>query len=152
MNVNILYATVTGNAEMVAKKLEKIATDEGFKATLSEMNDYNLKKFKQLKNVAIVTSTHGDGDVPEMGADLWDEIKNTDTKLQSIKYGLIALGDRSHENFCGAGKKISEKLDSLDCQKVIEKLECDGDTEGTYEWSIKFIEKLKFLSLKDDKV
>ena len=85
MNVNILYATVTGNAEMVAKKLEKIATDEGFKATLSEMNDYNLKKFKQLKNVAIVTSTHGDGDVPEMGADLWDEIKNTDTKLQSIK-------------------------------------------------------------------
>ena len=64
-----------------------------------------------------------------------------------MKYGLIALGDRSHEHFCGAGKQISKKLESLDCHKAIENLECDGDTEGTFEWSIKFLDKLK-----DDKV
>ena len=147
MNINILYATVSGNAEMVAKKLNKLALDRGFNANLKEMNDYTIKTFNQLNNVAIITSTHGDGDVPEMGADFWEELKKSDVKLPNMKYGLIALGDRSHEHFCGAGKQVSKKLESLNCQKVIENLECDGDTEGTFEWSIKFLDKLK-----DDKV
>ena len=39
-------------------------------------------------------------------------------------------------------KSNFKKLDDLKCIKVIQNLECDGDTEGTYEWSIKFLEKL----------
>tara|TARA_Y100001970_G_C14102635_1_gene786357 strand:+ start:328 stop:786 length:459 start_codon:yes stop_codon:yes gene_type:complete len=152
MNLNILYATVTGNAEMVAKKLENLASEEGFETNLAEMNDYTVKSFSQLENVAIITSTYGDGDVPEMGADFWDELSKSNDKLNDIRYGLIALGDRSHEQFCGAGKKISKKLDSLKCKKVIDNLECDGDTEGSYEWSIKFLKKLKSQSHKDEEI
>ena len=63
--------------------------------------------------------------------------------MTNLNYGLIALGDRSHEIFCGAGRTISKKLEELDCKKVIENLECDGDTEGTFEWSIKFLGHLK---------
>ena len=147
MNLNILYATVSGNAEMVAKKMKNLALERNLKVSLKEMNDYTLKTFNRLDNIVIITSTYGDGDVPEMGADFWEELKNSDVKLPNMKYGLIALGDRSHEHFCGAGKQVSKKLESLDCHKVIENLECDGDTEGTFEWSLKFLDKLK-----DDKV
>ena len=143
MILDILYATQTGNAETVAKKLQLLAKNQGFNVNLVEMNYHNINSFMQLRNVAIVTSTYGNGEVPEMGIDFWKELRSSKVEMANLRYGLIALGDKSHEIFCGAGREISKKLDELKCKKVIQNLECDGDTEGTYEWSIKFLEKLK---------
>mgnify|MGYP001226292264 CR=1 FL=1 len=143
MILDILYATQTGNAEEVAQNLSKMATSQGFLVNLNEMNFHNLDTFRQLRNVAIVTSTYGEGEVPEMGIDFWNELKSSKVTMPNLKYGLIALGDSSHEIFCGAGRAISKKLEELNCQKMIENLECDGDTNGTNEWSLKFLQSLK---------
>ena len=152
MILDILYATQTGNAEMVAKKLQSLAKNQGFNVNLVEMNFHNINSFRLLRNIAIVTSTYGNGEVPEMGQDFWHELKSSKVEMANLRYGLIALGDKSHEIFCGAGKAISKKLDELKSTKVIQNLECDGDTEGTYEWSIKFLEKLKLKAYYNDKV
>ncbi len=149
MILDILYATQTGNAETVAKKLQMLAKNQGFNVNLVEMNHHNIHTFRTLRNVAIVTSTYGDGEVPEMGIDFWEELKSSKVEMVNLRYGLIALGDKSHEIFCGAGRAISKKLDELKCIKVIQNLECDGDTEGTHEWSIKFLEKLKLKAYYD---
>ena len=143
MILDILYATQTGNAETVAKKLESLAKERGFIVNLNEMNFHNINTFRQLRNVAIITSTYGNGELPDMALDFWDELKNSKTEISSLRYGLITLGDRSHEIFCGGGRSISKKLEELGCKKVIKNLECDGDTEGTYEWSIKFLDSIK---------
>ena len=152
MLLDILYATQTGNAETVAKKLELLAKNQGFNVNLVEMNHHDIISFRLLRNVAIVTSTFGNGEVPEMGIDFWEELKSSKVEMVNLRYGLIALGDKSHEIFCGAGRAISKKLDELKCIKVIQNLECDGDTEGTEEWSIKFLEKLKLKAYYNDKV
>ena len=152
MLLDILYATQTGNAETVAKKLQLLAKNQGFNVNLVEMNYHDITSFRLLRNVAIVTSTFGNGEVPEMGIDFWEELKSSKVEMVNLRYGLIALGDKSHEIFCGAGRAISKKLDELKCIKVIQNLECDGDTEGTEEWSIKFLEKLKLKAYYNDKV
>ena len=152
MLLDILYATQTGNAETVAKKLELLAKNQGFNVNLVEMNHHDITSFRLLRNVAIVTSTFGNGEVPEMGINFWEELKSSKVEMVNLRYGLIALGDKSHEIFCGAGRAISKKLDELKCIKVIQNLECDGDTEGTEEWSIKFLEKLKLKAYYNDKV
>ena len=152
MLLDILYATQTGNAETVAKKLQLLAKNQGFNVNLVEMNYHDITSFRLLRNVAIVTSTYGNGEVPEMGIDFWEELKSSKVEMVNLRYGLIALGDKSHEIFCGAGRAISKKLDELKCIKVIQNLECDGDTEGTEEWSIKFLEKLKLKAYYNDKV
>ena len=152
MILDILYATQTGNAETVAKKLELLAKNQGFNVNLVEMNSHDITSFRLLRNVAIVTSTFGNGEVPEMGIDFWEELKSSKVEMVNLRYGLIALGDKSHDIFCGAGRAISKKLDELKCIKVIQNLECDGDTEGTEEWSIKFLEKLKLKAYYNDKV
>ena len=143
MQLDILYATVSGNAEAVAKRLEELAKEDGYVTSLNELNFHTVETFKDLKNIAIITSTYGEGDIPEMGLDFWEEFKDSNNKLTNMKYGLVALGDRSHEIFCGAGKKITKKLEELEAKKVIENLECDGDTVGSDEWSVKFLTKLK---------
>jgi len=152
MILDILYATQTGNAETVAKKLQLLAKNQGLNVNLVEMNYHNINSFRHLRNVAIITSTYGNGEVPEMGIDFWKELKSSKVEMKNLRYGLIALGDKSHEIFCGAGKAISKKLDELKCIKIIQNLECDGGTEGTYEWSIKFLEKLKLIDFYNDKV
>jgi len=152
MLLDILYATQTGNAETVAKRLQLLAKNQGFNVNLVEMNFHDITSFRLLRNVAIVTSTFGNGEVPEMGIDFWEELKSSKVEMVNLRYGLIALGDKSHEIFCGAGRAISKKLDELKCIKVIQNLECDGDTEGTEEWSIKFLEKLKLKAYYNDKV
>ena len=152
MLLDILYATQTGNAETVAKKLELLAKNQGFNVNLVEMNYHDIISYRLLRNVAIVTSTYGNGEVPEMGIDFWEELKSSKVEMVNLRYGLIALGDKSHEIFCGAGRAISKKLDEFKCIKVIQNLECDGDTEGTGEWSIKFLEKLKLKAYYNDKV
>ena len=143
MKLDILYASQTGNAEIVAKKLYELAITQGFKTNIVEMNNYSIKQFNDLKNVVIVTSTYGEGDVPDMGIEFWEDLKRSKEKLNEQKYGMIALGDRSHAEFCGGGKKISSKLDELGSKKIVDKLECDGDTEGTQEWSLNFLKELK---------
>ena len=143
MQLDILYATQTGNAEEVAQNLSSLAKNKGFIVNINEMNHYTMDQFRKLKNVAIVTSTYGEGEVPEMGIEFWKDLESSKIKISKLNYGLIALGDRSHEIFCGAGKAISKKLDELDGKKIIENLECDGDTEGTKEWSVKFLDILK---------
>ena len=143
MKLDILYASQTGNAEIVAKELYELAITQGFEANIDEMNNYSIKQFNELKNVAIVTSTFGEGDVPDMGIEFWEDLKKSKVKLNQQKYGMIALGDRSHDIFCGGGKKISSKLDELGSKKIVDKLECDGDTEGTQEWSLNFLKELK---------
>tara|TARA_B100000963_G_C22527718_1_gene626118 strand:- start:632 stop:1090 length:459 start_codon:yes stop_codon:yes gene_type:complete len=152
MILDILYATQTGNAETVAKKLQLLAKNQGFNVNLVEMNYHNINSFSQLRNVAIVTSTYGNGEIPEMGMEFWEELKSSKIEMVNLRYGVIALGDKSHEIFCGAGRTISKKLGELKCIKVIPDLECDGDTEGTYEWSIKFLEELKLKAYYNDKV
>tara|TARA_B100000963_G_C22399541_1_gene568181 strand:- start:42 stop:482 length:441 start_codon:yes stop_codon:yes gene_type:complete len=143
MILDIIYATQTGNAETIAKKLYSLAKSQGFQVQLNEMNYHNINTFRQLRNVAIITSTYGNGEVPDMGIDFWNELKSSKVEMPLLNYGLVALGDKSHEIFCGAGRAISNKLEELKCKKIIRNLECNGDTEGTYEWSIKFLENLK---------
>ena len=143
MLLDILYATQTGNAEEIAQNLSSLAKSQGFIVNLNEMNFHNIDSFRLLKNVAIVTSTYGEGEVPEMGIEFWNELKVSKVQIPNLRYGLITLGDRSHEIFCGGGRAIAKKLEELDCKRIIENLECDGDTKGTKEWSINFLEKLK---------
>ena len=141
--LNILYATMWGNAEMVAKKLNHIAEEKGFTTKVAEMNDISMEELCEMKKVAIVTSTTGHGDLPTNGEEFYDALKVADLNLREMKYGVLALGDSSHKHFCGAGKKVDERFEQRGANKIIERLECDGGTEGSIEWSNKFLETIQ---------
>ena len=68
------------------------------------------------------------------------KLKYPSYELNNLKYGVLALGDRAHDNFCNAGKKVDNQLDKLGAQRVIERQECDGNTDGSIEWSEKFLD------------
>ena len=143
--LNILWASMSGNAEDVAKKLDEKAKKNGLVTKNVEMNDVTMTDLSKMKNVAIVTSTTGEGDLPTNGEDFWDDLKNFETELKGVNYSVCALGDRSHDIFCGAGKKVDEKLVQLKANKILDRQECDGDDLGSDEWGNSLLEKIKSL-------
>ena len=142
-NINILWASMGGTAEGVADRLNDKATKMGFTTNQQELNDVTMGDFSKMDNVAIVTSTTGEGDLPTNGEDFWLDLKESNNSLKNLNYSVCALGDRSHDTFCGAGKKVDAKLVELGANKVLERQECDGSDEGSDQWGNLFLEKIK---------
>ncbi len=138
--LQILYATQTGTAEELAFDIEKLCKDKGVTSQVFELDDISMEKLQEIKKMLIVTSTTGDGEVPDNGLTFWENLsKLTELNIPDLKYGVLALGDSSHYDFCNAGKIIDEKLKELGANRIIERQECDFDTEGSMEWSEKFL-------------
>ena len=142
-NLNILWASTGGNAEGVANQLKEKAGQLGIKIDQQELNDVSIKKFSKMKNVAVVTSTFGEGDFPANGEEFWQDIENKDLDLKEMNYSICALGDSSHDIFCGAGRKVDEKLIQLGAQKMLDRQDCDGSDEGSDSWGNNFLDKIK---------
>ena len=138
--LHIVYGTQTGTAEELAYDIEKLSKDKGVDCKVFELDDISMDKLKEINKLLIVTSTTGDGEVPDNGTTFWETLSSlTELNLANLKYGVLALGDSSHYDFCNAGKIIDEKLKDLGANRIIDRQECDFDTEGSIEWSEKFL-------------
>ena len=142
MELSIYWASMYGTAENVANNMYSLAELKGLNLTIKELNELSIDELYSLKNLAIITSTTGDGDVPSNGENFWEELEKLNLNLDRLNYGVCALGDSSYATFCGAGKKIDEKLQSLNANKIIDRAECDGDDEDSEEWIKLFLEKI----------
>ena len=143
--LNIVYASEMGTAMDVADKIEIIAKGKGVDVVQFGMDSVSMDELKAMSKLMIITSTTGDGDFPMMGENFWNELSESDLDLSSIEYSVCALGDSSHHEFCGAGKKVDERLLELGAKKVLDMQECDGDTEGSEEWAALAMDKLGVL-------
>ena len=138
--LHIAYGTQTGTAEELAFEIEKLSKEKGVACQVFELDDITIDKIQNINKLMIVTSTTGDGEVPDNGITFWENLSaSTELKVSELKYGVLALGDSSHYDFCNAGKIIDEKLKDLGANRIIDRQECDFDTEGSMEWSEKFL-------------
>lgn len=140
VKVNILWASMFGTAEDVANDVHEKVKDKGIE--IFEMNDVSMEDFQAMENVVFVSSSTGQGDVPTNGENFYSELEKTELDLSKTKYAVCALGDSSHTNFCGAGKKIDARMEALGATRIADRLECDGDDEGAREYTEDSIAKL----------
>ena len=143
--LNIVYASEMGTAMDVADKTEAMAKEKGVDVSQFGMDGVSMDELKAMSKLMIITSTTGDGDLPMMGENFWNEFLESDLDLSSIEYSVCALGDSSHHEFCGAGKKVDARLLDLGAKKVLDMQECDGDTEGSEEWASLAMDRLGVL-------
>ena len=142
--LNLLWASEMGTAMEVADNIALIAKEKSIDVNQVELNDVSMDDLVGMKKVLVVTSTTGDGDLPMMGEDFWKELSEAKINLSNIEYSVCALGDSSHFDFCGAGRKVDEKFQELGASKILDRHECDGDTEGYEDCAKNSLEKLGF--------
>lgn len=124
--VGIFVGTMYGNALLVAEEAEAILKGQGHSATVFEDADLADWQRYQDKYVLVITSTTGQGDLPDSIAPLFHAIKDTLGLQAELCYGVIALGDSTYTNFCGAGKQFDALLQEQHAQRVGEVLLIDA--------------------------
>lgn len=128
--LNILYGTQTGNAETVANDAASIARTKGFAPIVRALDDVSMEMLAAMEFVIVVISTYGEGEMPD-GAELfWDALTGgTAPRLETMKYGILALGDTSYDQFCHAGKLIDTRFEQLGAERLAARQDCDIDFE-----------------------
>ncbi len=127
----IIYATETGNSKRIAMELAANVEQQGFKAELHSMDNFRPAALRKLKNAAFVISTHGEGDPPDDALDLFEYLENERApRLSNLNYQVLALGDRSYQLFCEAGRKLDKRLQALGARPFAQRVECDVDFTG----------------------
>ena len=142
VKLNIVYASEMGTAMDVADRTETIAKEKGIDVIQFGMDSVSMDDLKTMSKLLIITSTTGDGDLPMMGEEFWNELSEGELDLSTMEYSVCALGDSSHHDFCGAGKRADARLEELGAKKVLDRQECDGDTQGSEEWAELAMKKL----------
>jgi len=129
-SLRILYGTQTGNAEGVANDAAAAAKSQGFDVTVSGLDEIELEEFAGLKYVLIVTSTYGEGEMPDNAELFWEALAaDVAPRLESVSFGVLALGDTGYDGFCQAGKLFDMRLEQLGATRVLQRVDCDVDYE-----------------------
>ncbi|MDV2476132.1 sulfite reductase subunit alpha [Rhodococcus zopfii] len=128
--LHILYGSQTGNAESVAEDTAAAARGHGFTPTVYALDDVDLDRFPALGRVLIVTSTYGEGEMPDNAELFWDALSaESAPRLEGMDFAVLALGDTGYDGFCQAGKLIDMRLEQLGAQRIVPRVDCDADYE-----------------------
>ena len=124
--IGIFVGTVYGNALLVAEEAENILRERGHEVRVFE--EAALASWLEYKNqtVLVVTSTTGQGDLPDSIAPLFVALRESGEYQPALHYGLIALGDSSYTHFCGAGHQFDALLQELGAKRLGDILEIDA--------------------------
>jgi sulfite reductase (NADPH) flavoprotein alpha-component len=131
-----LYGSQTGTAEGLARGFAKEAKKRGFETRVLGMEGHSTIDLTKERRVVIVTSTYGDGEMPDNAQLFWDYLENGSApRLENLEYSVLALGDRSYVQFCQAGKAFDARLEELGAKRIHPRTDCDVDYEGaSREW------------------
>ena len=119
------YGSQSGSAEGWAKKIQKEATPRGFQCELRELNAISSSDLRAAERLVIVTSTWGDGDPPDNATTFWSALSDpAHPALESLEFAVLGFGDRNYSDFCGAARKVDERLVALGARRLVARLRC----------------------------
>ena len=131
-----LYGSQSGTAESLAKQFHKQAVAKGFASRVVGMDELEAHALAAEKNVLIITSTWGEGEMPDNAAYFWEALNQNGSSpaLTGLNYSVLALGDMNYaDTFCFAGKMLDEKFEELGANRVHPRIDCDVDYDEPAE-------------------
>lgn len=131
----IAFASQTGFGEELAWMTARALGDGGVGARILPFAELDLETLKRARRLLVVASTTGEGDAPDGAARFVRQVMGTEADLSHLSYGLLALGDRSYDAFCGFGHTVGDWLDRCGAQTLFDRVEVDnGDAGAVRHW------------------
>jgi sulfite reductase (NADPH) flavoprotein alpha-component len=134
--ITIMYGSHSGNGKGIAKEALEIANERGYNAKLVDMAKFRARDIKNIKNLLLIVSTHGEGDPPSAAEELYEYILSKKApKLDALNYTILALGDKSYVHYCKVGVDFDEKFKLLGANSFLTRVDCDVDyDEDAEKW------------------
>jgi len=126
----VLFGSQSGNSQKLAKKFAAKLEERGYKVALSAMNAFKTNELKNVRNLFVIVSTHGEGDPPDNARSFYDFLHGKRApRLDGVRFSVLALGDSSYEFFCKTGKDFDKRLEELGGVRLAPRVDCDVDFE-----------------------
>ncbi|WP_118987378.1 flavodoxin [Photorhabdus sp. CRCIA-P01] len=131
--IGIFVGTVYGNALAVAEEAQQILEQQGHEIEVFEEGELEQWQSYLDHVILVITSTTGQGDLPDNIQPLYCALCDELGYQPELRYGVIALGDSSYENFCGGGCTFDELLQEQGAIRIGEVLMVDAVEEAEPE-------------------
>lgn len=137
LKIAVLYASQSGNAEGLARKVAKGLKSKGHVATLSALEGYTPASLAAERYAVLIASTYGEGDPPEAVQPFYNQLcMEHFPRFENLSFAVLALGDSNYEHFCQFGRNLDEKLQSLGAFRLCERVDCDVDFDASFaQWN-----------------
>lgn len=116
--ITVLFGTESGNAEMAADDIVEYLEELGKSAEVVPMEDYDTTDLPDAGVVVIITSTYGEGELPETTQPFFDSLEATSPDLSALKFAAFGLGDSTYETFCNGIDVVNAKLIELGATQI----------------------------------
>lgn len=138
----IAYASQSGSAMSLAKRFSKALSHTSDVRCFSTLTP---KVLSQYNEVLFIASTYGEGQPPEKAHRFMDKLSNHKHYSASVRYSILALGDRHYPQFCAFGHQLAQVLNSKGAKPLLGLVEVDKlDTATINAWWHKLTQKLNW--------
>jgi sulfite reductase (NADPH) flavoprotein alpha-component len=132
--IAVLYASQSGTAEGLARKLAKELKSQGHVPAVSTLVGYTPAALAAEKYALILASTYGDGDAPDGVQPFYEQLcLEHFPRYEGLAYAVFALGDKHYEHFCKFGCDLDNKLAALGANPLCSRIECDVEVAEPFE-------------------
>ncbi|BBB30646.1 flavodoxin domain-containing protein [Neptunomonas japonica] len=138
-SVKFLVGSTYGNAQQVAEDASDQFADLGHLVKVISRPTIDDILASDTEVVIICSATIGEGEIPDSLLPFHSQLSDQFPLLSHIKYGVIALGDSSYDNFADGGRQMDELMTELKAVAVqdmliIDACETPDPEEAVIEW------------------
>ena len=133
--VLVVFASQTGTAEQLARQTTQSLQLAGMAVSQIALGALDSEALMRARRVLFVVSTTGEGDAPDSAARFVTHGMRAPLPLAQLQYGLLALGDRDYDDFCGFGRQLQHWLRQSGAHALFDAVEVDdGEPAALRHW------------------
>src|ERR1700736_746480 len=123
LKIAVLYASQSGTAENLARKVTKELKAKGHVASLISLEGYTPAALASERYAVIIASTYGEGDAPDAVQPFYEQLCLQHLPaLADLSHAVLGLGDSHYEHFCKFGIDLDHKLAALGGNRICDRV------------------------------
>ncbi len=134
-HILVVHASQTGFGELLAVQTVKSLQQAGVSVASMSLGELDLSALLLTSRILFIASTTGEGDPPDTAYAFIRKVMGQRRDLSHLSYGLLALGDREYEFYCGFGHQLDTWLREQGALPLFDMIEVDnGDAATLRNW------------------